>query len=101
MLFSKGVHSGEIAPDKLLSCYPCRTFDISPGRDYLKTGPFAGENKLSGLERDIAALCNGSKPLGTVLAAIRAKYGETEGASEKAIRILKEMEEKYLIIFLR
>ncbi|HOT77548.1 MAG TPA: hypothetical protein PK467_17305, partial [Candidatus Wallbacteria bacterium] len=101
MLFSRGVHSGEIAPDELLSCYPSRTFAISSGLDYIKTGPFMGENKLSGLERDIAALCDGSKPLGTVLAAIREKHGETEGAYEKLIRILKEMEKKHLVIFLK
>lgn len=100
MIFSRGVHSSSVAPENIDSYYPCRTFDITPSCDYFKTRPVIDENKFIGLERDLAVLCDGKTRLGAVIASIVEKHREISGAAENARRILKEMEEKHLIIFL-
>lgn len=100
MILSRGVHSDGVAPEIIESYYPCRTFDISPSCGYFKTRPVMDESKFIGLERDLVDLCDGRTRLGAVMASIVEKHRETPGAAENARRILKEMEEKHLVIFL-
>ncbi len=100
MIFSGGVHSSSVAAENIDSYYPCRTFDIAPSCGYFKKRMVIDENKFIGLERELVVLCDGRTCLGAIIAAIGQKYRETPGAAENARRILKEMEENYLVIFL-
>ncbi len=101
MILSRGSHSDDIPPDKIDSCYPCRTFGIGPAGGYIQTRPVIDENKLCGLELDIALLCDGRNRLGAVLELIVKKHGDTlPHTLETARQTLKAMEEKHLIIFI-
>ena len=100
MIFSRGVHSSSVAPEDINSYYPCRTFDIASPCAYFKTRQVIDENKFIGLERDLAVLCDGRIRLGAVIASMVEKRRETPAVAENARRILKEMEEKHLIIFM-
>ena len=101
MILSRGVSSDDIAPEKLLPYYPCRTFDTGPVRGgYLKARPVIDESKLQALERGLAGLCDGRTRLAAVIAAMGEKHREAPAAAENVMRALKEMEEKHLLVFL-
>lgn len=100
MILAGGVRSDEAPPEKLADLYPCRTFDTPLIRGRVKGLPLIAGNAVSEIERGLAELCDGKRRLGAVIAAMGERPGETAMTAETVMRVLKDMEERRLVIFL-